>query len=143
MFIKKGKMVGIVYKLWNDKDEVYIGSTYRSVKQRFAEHKCKKTCSLFQGESQVYCEEVASCLKQDKVSLRLLEKDILSQYSNAVNKACPIVLSLREKYDRKNVGRREKYNCAYCSACVNKNSMRQHIMNKHKDIVLEKKLKLK
>jgi len=136
-------MVGIVYKLWNDKNEVYIGSTFRNIKQRFAEHKCKKTCSLFAGESQVFYEEIASPIKQDKISLRLLEKEILAQYPNAVNKATPIVLSLREKYDRKNENRKQTYICPHCSLCIKKNSVRTHIKLKHKDIVLEGKLNLK
>jgi hypothetical protein len=134
-------MVGIVYKLWNDRNEVYIGSTYRPVKQRFAEH--KKSSPLFQGETVVYCEEVASCLKDDKTSLRLLEKDILSQYPNAVNKACPIVLTLREKYDRKNIRRRDKYRCPHCDELLNKNSVRLHIKVRHEFVELGKKLNLK
>jgi len=136
-------MVGIVYKLWNDKNEVYIGSTFRNIKQRFAEHKHRKSCCLFQGENQVYCEEIASPIKQDKISLRLLEKEILGQYPNAVNKATPIVLSLREKYDRKNQSRKQTYICPHCSLCIKKNSVRSHIKLKHKDIVLEGKLNLK
>ena len=137
--------MSVVYKIFcKENDKVYIGSTKRPLKQRLAEHKCKKRGSvkkLFEGEVTIDIEPVSIYQGEDKMGLRLLEKEILRQHPTAVNKACPIVISLREKYDRKNEGRKQRIQCMHCEAHLSKNNMRQHIKLKHKDIELEKKLK--
>lgn len=137
--------MAVVYKIsCKENDKVYIGSTSRPLKQRLAEHKCKKLGSikkLFEDPSvTVAIEEVATYDGEDKMGLRLLEKDILKQHPTAVNKACPIVVDLREKYDRKNEGRRHRIQCCHCEASFSKNNMRQHIKLKHKEVELQKKL---
>lgn len=101
-----------IYKLWSPEgDEIYIGSTTQTLKERKRKHTCKKNnCSskiLFQKYNDVRMDLLLECPCENKFDLHKIEREFIKNNNNCVNIHIP--LRTDKEYYQDNKEKIQKY----------------------------------
>jgi len=101
-----------IYKLWSPEgDEIYIGSTTQTLKERKRKHTCKDNhCSskiLFQKYNDVRMDLLLECPCENKFDLHKIEREFIKNNNNCVNIHIP--LRTDKEYYQDNKEKIKKY----------------------------------
>lgn len=151
--------IGLVYKLSidNEINNIYIGSTFRNLKQRLAEHKydirnerrCKKKIEYFKDRTNdIKISIIEKCGDITKKELLEREKYYINSFKPTLNELCPIreVGECKKLYYIKNrerilLMRKQIVKCPNCSCDITINNLSRHLKTKKcKNFENDKKL---